>query len=498
MKPRTFRTPLWRRLNFIRLTGPMAFLLAMSTAESVPKLAQAQEPAGPQAQALIRRPVSCRFSSPASIEPNGGSWRTWVLTSPRQFAVNAPPYFPDEVAEVLQLQNMRDAAARANVSYWNAGGPSYRWNEIFLAETIKNGTNAVRIGRGQALLNVAIYDALVAAWDAKYLHLRARPSECLPTLTTLIPVPESPSYPSSYAVAAGAAATVLEYLYPADAAFFAAQVELAGRSRLQAGVNYRSDVLAGLALGRAVGALVVARGQADGSDAVFTGTIPTGPCNWRGTNPVEPLAGTWRTWVLTSGSEFRPGPPPPCNGGSPQFDQALAEVKSFVRTLPALGANFATTRAGLYWQSNAQAIWTDILSKKLFEYGLDANPLRAARAYALFSVSGYDAIVACFDAKYAYWYIRPSQFDPTITTLFAVPNHPSYPSAHAIYDGSYAEVLTYLFPQDEAAFRAPATEAALSRIWAGIHYRFDVDASTAMTREVGKKIIAVAKSDGSQ
>jgi membrane-associated phospholipid phosphatase len=138
------------------------------------------------------------------------------------------------------------------------------------------------------------------------------------------------------------------------------------------------------------------------------------------------------------------------------------------------------------------------LSKKIFEYGLDQNPLRAARAYALFSVAGHDAIVAAFDAKYTYWYIRPNQADPTITTLFAVPNHPSYPSAHAIYDGSYAEVLTYLFPRDEAAFRAPALEAGLSRIWAGIHYRFDVDASTTMTKEIGKKVIAIAKSDGSQ
>ena len=54
------------------------------------------------------------------------------------------------------------------------------------------------------------------------------------------------------------------------------------------------------------------------------------------------------------------------------------------------------------------------------EYGLDANPLRAARAYALFSIASHDAIIAVFDAKYAYWYIRPSQHDPTITTLFPI------------------------------------------------------------------------------
>jgi membrane-associated phospholipid phosphatase len=445
-----------------------------------------------------RRFSPCRFSSSNPVEPNGGTWRTWVLQSPRQFTVNAPPYAPEEVGELLQLQFQRDAAARENVSYWNAGGPSYRWNEILFSQAVKNATNPQRIGRAQALLNVAIYDALVAAWDAKYLHQRPRPADCTASLTPLIPTPESPSYPSAYAVAAGAASTVLAYLYPSDAAFFAAQAELAGLSRLQAGVNYRSDVTAGLALGKAVGALLVARGQTDGSDAVFSGPIPTGACNWKGTNPQEPLAGTWRTWVLISGSEFRPGPPPPCNAGSPLFEKDIAEVKSVNRTVPALGANFATTRAALYWQGNTSGIWTDILSRKILEYGLNDNPLRVARAYALFSVAGYDAIVAAFDAKYTYWYIRPNQVDSTITTLFAVPNHPSYPSAHAIFDGSYAEVLTYLFPRDEASFRAAALEAALSRITAGIHYRFDVDASTAMTREVGKKVIAIAKTDGSQ
>jgi membrane-associated phospholipid phosphatase len=474
-------------------------LLATSVIASLQlPVARAQDPAQAGTNAVPRRPGACRFTSFNQLEPNGGNWKTWVIASPKDFVPGAPPYAPEEIAELIQLQQTNDAAARANVTYWNAGGPSYRWNEIFIAQTVRAATNPQRIGRAQALLNVAIYDALVAAWYAKYLHERPRPAECTPGLTTLIPTPESPSYPSAYAVAAGAASTVLAYLYPTEAASFNSQAELAALSRLQAGVNYRSDVVAGLALGKSIGALVVARGQNDGSSAVFTGTIPTGACNWKGTNPQEPLAGTWKTWVVASGSEFRPGPPPPCNAGSVQFERDLAEVKNHPRLIPATAASFPTTRLAAYWQGNVQVIWNDILSRKIFEHGLDANPLRAARAWALFSVAGYDAIVSVFDAKYAYWYIRPSQHDPTILTLFPVPNHPSYPSAHAIYDGSYAEVLTYLFPQDEAAFRAPAAEAGLSRIWAGIHYRFDVEASIDLAAKVGKKVIEYAKTDGSQ
>ena len=71
---------------------------------------------------------------------------------------------------------------------------------------------------------------------------------------------------------------------------------------------YPSDVRAGLDLGRAVGERVVAWARADGSDVAWTGTVPEGPGLWRGPNPVEPLAGTWQTWVLPAGDALRPPP----------------------------------------------------------------------------------------------------------------------------------------------------------------------------------------------
>src|SRR4030095_15720444 len=171
-------------------------------------VAQAQDPEQALTNAVPRRLGTCRFSFFNQLEPNGGNWKTWVIANPKDFVPGAPPYAPEEIAELIQLQQNNDAAARANVTYWNAGGPSYRWNEILIAQTIRAGTNPVRTGRAQALLNVAIYDALVAAWYAKYLHERPRPSECTPGLNTLIPTPQSPSYPSAYAGAAGAASTV--------------------------------------------------------------------------------------------------------------------------------------------------------------------------------------------------------------------------------------------------------------------------------------------------
>jgi hypothetical protein len=72
--------------------------------------------------------------------------------------------------------------------------------------------------RAFAMLNVAIHDALIAAWDSKYAHNRRRPGEADPKLASALPSPRSPSYPCEYAVAAGAGSAVLAHLFPGEAA----------------------------------------------------------------------------------------------------------------------------------------------------------------------------------------------------------------------------------------------------------------------------------------
>src|SRR4029078_5878457 len=100
-----------------------------------------------------------------------------------------------------------------------------------------------------------------------------------------------------------------------------------------------------------------------------------------------------------------------------------------------------------------------------FEYQLDRNPPRAARAYALMNVAGYDGIIACWGGKDTYWAAGPNMLDPNIVTLFPNPNHPSYPSAHAMFDGPYSAVLGYLFPRDTDFFSAHAHAAEFSLLW---------------------------------
>ena len=104
-----------------------------------------------------------------------------------------------------------------------------------------------------------------------------------------------------------------------------------------------------------------------------------------------------------------------------------------------------------------------------------------------------DATIACYDAKYTYWFIRPYRADPAITTPIGRPNHPSYPSSHACGSSAAATVLAALFPAEASQLVAMAEEAGESRLYAGIHYRFDKDAGLRIGRQVAA--LALSRDD---
>jgi len=440
-------------------------------------------------------PAQAQLAGPTG--PQAGIWKTWVIPAAAQLRVPPPP---DEVAsakeldQLVQIAATRDSASLDLVAYWDTGAPSYRWSEIAVAEHLHKGDNWLPAVRSLSLMHIAIYDAMVAAWDSKYAYKRLRPSDARANLTTVVTSPASPSYPAEHAVAAGAASEVLAYVFPERAAFFRERAAEAAQTRLIAGVNYPSDVTAGLALGREVAALVIARGKSDGTEVKWTGTVPTDAGKWTGTNPILPMAGTWKPWVLASQSEFRPGAPIPHD--SAEKSAELAEIKKVQRT-PQI------TNEASFWEVAVGGLrlhqyWNEQLSKKTLEYRLDNDPPRAARAFVLPYVTLYDAGIACWDAKYAYWAVRPFQLDPEVKPIFATPNHPSYPSAHACASIAVSKMLAYLFPRDASALEALGNRAAESRIWAGIHYRSDIDSGRKLALGVANKVIARANNDGSQ
>ena len=429
------------------------------------------------------------------VEPQAGTWKTWVISSGRNYRVPPPPdgaTTKQELDQLAQLAAKRDQPALDIVAYWDTGSPSYRWSEIAVAELVKRGIPWQLSARDLSLMHIAIYDAMVAAWDSAYAYNRPPPNAVKNNLTTAIPNPAYPPYPSAHAVAAGAASEVLAYVFPDRAEFFRDKAQQAALSRVIAGANYPSDVTAGMALGKRVAALVIERGKTDGTDAKWTGKVPVGPGLWRGTNPILPMAGTWKPWVLSSQSEFRPGPPIPYD--SPQKAAELAELKNFHRT--PLTNNEATFWEVAVGGLRAHQYWNEQVSRKTLEYRLDGDPPRAARAFVLPFVTLYDAGTACWDAKYTYWAIRPFQLDPDVKPLFTTPNHPSYPAAHACASISVTRALGYLFPRDAADFAALGERAAESRIWAGIHYRSDINAGRQVAIGVSDKVIARAKQDG--
>jgi len=444
---------------------------------------------------LVVMPV---WAQPAGqIEPNAGTWKTWAISSGKDYRVPPPP---DAAATQYELQWLHNFVGQSDpriapqINFWDAGSPAYRWIDLISTRFLQGQPSSAYPHRVYAYVAMAMYDATVATWESKYAYNRPRPSVADPTLQTVLPTPQSPSYPSEHAAAAAAAAGVLSYFFPNEADYFEVLAEGAARSRLYAGLQYPSDYFAGLDLGRQVAARVIALAKADGSDAVWAGTVPTGKCNWVGTNPGNVTAANWKPLLLVAPNEFRPATPPACD--STQMVAQVAAVKDFPRS----PAAFATNYKAFYWQSpEGLQTWPYVYANKwMAEDKLDQNPPRAARAYALIALSFFDAFIASQDGKFAYWYIRPNQLEPAITPLFPVPNFPSYPSNHSTFSATRSEILAYLFPLHADFIRAVGKEAGDSRIWAGIHYQIDNESGGQLGRSVAQKFITWANGDGSQ
>ncbi len=324
----------------------------------------------------------------------------------------------------------------------------------------------------------------------------------------MVPVGADPSYPSEHAAMAGAASRVLAYLFPErPAAQYDAQGEAAAESRVQAGVNYRSDVEAGLTLGRAVADRYIERAKTDGAEKVWDGSRPPGigrgPQFWEpppGTifPPTQPLAGTWKTWIMDSPGQFR-SPPPPAYG-SPEFMAQVREVMDVKAKLTPEQEAIAKFWAGGQGSALPPGIWNQVAL--VYVAGVKMDTPRAARLFAALNAAQNDAALAVWDTKFTYWTPRPMNairdlgLDPNWRSVLPTPTFPSYVSGHSGYSAAAAAVLSYFFPRDAATFDAKAQEAAVSRLYGGIHYRVDNDEGAAVGKKVGDLMVSRLKQDG--
>ena len=198
----------------------------------------------------------------------------------------------------------------------------------------------------------------------------------------------------------------------------------------------------------------------------------------------EPTGGRWAPLVLNFSDAIRVPAQPSRN--TQQFNQSLREVKQ-------ISDNRTTKQLQIaqFWADGAGTVippghWNQIACDLISSYHL--NELRSARTLALMNAAVMDAGIHCWNCKYTYWYIRPSQADPTITTPVGLPNFPSYVSGHSSFSAAAGEVLSYLFPTERSELQAKVQKASLSRLYAGIHYRFDCDQGL----KVGRGVVQLA------
>jgi hypothetical protein len=219
---------------------------------------------------------------------------TWVIPTANAFRLPPPP---NSKTTAKELREVRDRVARrsqedlASIRFWDAGPPAYRWMQLTEQTAVNAGLPAPFQTRALALVAAAIADATVVAWDSKYAYDRPHPSEMDHTFVPIVRVPNNPSYPSEYAVTAGAAAAVLGYLFPNQAEKFADMAKEAAASRIAAGTAFPSDVSSGLDLGRSVGKAVIRYAQGDGSGQSSSGFYRSTPGMRSSKTPVTPPAG---------------------------------------------------------------------------------------------------------------------------------------------------------------------------------------------------------------
>ena len=346
-------------------------------------------------------------------------------------------------------------ARRDAVKFWDVNA-STRWNDraaqLLALRPPPNGQAAA--SRVHTYLTLAQYRAVLAAESNK----------------------DGSVHPSIAAAVNAASAKVLSSFFPIDAATIAAHLAADLAAPDWPGEKHRDDA-SGVALGTAIGTAVLAQAATDNYLVVPTGSPPAGPGFWIQNGAVVRSLHGARPFFMTSGSQLR-SPPPPAFG-SPEFVAALAEIRQISNTRTpeqvALAIYWATG-AGPFTASSLNIIANEMIRAR------HRTEREAARILAYANAAAFDAQIACWDSKVFYWYIRPSQADPLITLPIPLPNHPSYPSGHSCITGAMMTVLMNAFPSESGTLQQIITDAGLSRMYGGIHYRFDVTAGQDIGR----------------
>ncbi len=122
----------------------------------------------------------------------------------------------------------------------------------------------------------------------------------------------------------------------------------------------------------------------------------------------------------------------------------------------------------------------------------------AVRVLATLNVAIADALVACWETKFTYWTVRPvnvirERRDPDFLPYLLTPPFPGYVSGHATVSGAAASVLAAFFPRHALELDDWAEEAALSRLYGGIHWRHENEQGLRLGRSLARRVLAQAQ-----
>jgi hypothetical protein len=278
----------------------------------------------------------------------------------------------------------------------------------------------------------------------------------------------------------------------------------------------------GVTIGQRVAQAIVALRQDDGRCATPTFSPPPPlPGVWEPNpgNPPPPIVSFAlpgvRPLALETASQFRPDPPNALT--SEEYTDDFNQVKELGRFDSATRTPAQTMQA-LFWTDHDIRQWNDALLRLVNNRGLDL--VQAARLLAMVHVSGGDAMIAGFEAKYHYLSWRPyraiqranedgnpdTQPDATWAPLRTTPNHPEYPAAHAFHSSAVATALKEFFRtervpfyvdsrvtgatprRDYAHFHDAVKDVVRARVLAGFHFRNSCQEGEHLGRAVGRYV----------
>lgn len=341
------------------------------------------------------------------------------------------------------------------------------WNDLTTEIAMKEKLSPLEISRIYSLVHISMYDSLLAAGaDTGKSHSFDNRSYYISSI-------------------AEAVSDVLVYLFPNHADEISKLKSTQINQLHEYGDNKSSIIKRGKMLGDMVSTATTNYAKTDNSELSWNNSKPIHTtdniCIWNGSNPVNPMGGYWKTYIIKSGSEVQPEKPLPCN--------SEADLQDLRETFEVSKNRTAEQNTAIHYWGDVPppVIWNKILNEQIHKYNMSMP--EAAYSSVYLNVGMYDAFVSCWYTKYNYWTARPFERIANLTTEIPTPNFPSYTSGHSVISTVASRILGELFPNQADYFKGKSIEASLSRLFAGIHFKQDIISAIDQGDKVAEKVV---------